>query len=146
MLQTNVSTFWKCWHNKRDCFLNLRSNSIRRNNKFRGGNRDCHLYYVILESSIIWFSWAWSYIVELVQKIPPNKKCGTDWNSTEEVLYYIDNKGVCMRGHLRPRLGQPITPHNEQLHSDIYLHLQRPPKIESLANFEPIGRGKIPLN
>ena len=36
--------------------------------------------------------------------------------------------------------------HNEQLHSDIYLHLQRPPKIESLANFEPIGRCKIPLN
>ena len=54
--------------------------------------------------------------------------------------------GACMRGHLRPRLGQPITPHNEQLHSDIYLYLQRPPKIESLANFEPIGRGKIPLN
>ena len=24
--------------------------------------------------------------------------------------------------------------------------LQRPPKIESLANFEPIGRCKIPLN
>ena len=29
---------------------------------------------------------------------------------------------------------------------DIYLHLQRPPKIERLANFEPIGRCKIPLN
>ena len=32
------------------------------------------------------------------------------------------------------------------LGSDIYLHLQRPPKIERLANFEPIGRCKIPLN
>lgn len=27
----------------------------------------------------------------------------------------------------------------------ICLHLQRPPKIESLANFEPIGRCKIPM-
>lgn len=35
---------------------------------------------------------------------------------------------------------------HEKLHSDIYLHLQRPPKIERLANFEPIGRCKIPLN
>ena len=39
-----------------------------------------------------------------------------------------------------------IISHHEKLHSDIYLHLQRPPKIERLANFEPIGRCKIPLN
>ena len=43
-------------------------------------------------------------------------------------------------------LGFPIISHHEKLHSDIYLHLQRPPKIERLANFEPIGRCKIPLN
>lgn len=43
-----------------------------------------------------------------------------------------------------PSLG--IISHHEKLHSDIYLHLQRPPKIERLANFEPIGRCKIPLN
>lgn len=41
---------------------------------------------------------------------------------------------------------EPIISHHEKLHSDIYLHLQRPPKIERLANFEPIGRCKIPLN
>ena len=31
------------------------------------------------------------------------------------------------------------------LYRGICLHLQRPPKIESLANFEPIGRCKIPM-
>ena len=46
------------------------------------------------------------------------------------------------RASICPALGMD----NEQLHSDIYLHLQRPPKIESLANFEPIGRCKTPLN
>lgn len=34
---------------------------------------------------------------------------------------------------------------HEKLHRGICLHLQRPPKIESLANFEPIGRCKIPM-
>lgn len=36
--------------------------------------------------------------------------------------------------------------HHKQIHSDIFLYSQRPPKIERLANLEPVGRCKIPLN
>ena len=45
----------------------------------------------------------------------------------------------------REWIGFPIISYHEKLHRGICLHLQRPPKIESLANFEPIGRCKIPM-
>ena len=56
-------------------------------------------------------------------------------------LAETDRAARDMLDYLMPRLAR-----EGKLHSDIYLHLQRPPKIERLANFEPIGRCKIPLN
>lgn len=66
--------------------------------------------------------------------------------ATEKCYTISTIKDVPVRGHLPPRRGKPITAHNEQIHSDIFLYSQRPPKIERLANLEPVGRCKIPLN